>query len=353
MRIPANSETNLPEFPDKRDYEEHKCQYFPMREILIFLILPVFLLTASCAHIPYRGIRGELKVVEGIKDGSPFNYAKGDFPVEVELVGEKKGYVIKKITFPSALPAPRENNTVRGYYYQVEGEKRSPVIVVLPVAGGNYFFSRKMAKFLVCQGMNCLRLERGERLLNSEGDLEVTRRIFIKTIIDVRRSIDWLISQEETDPERIGIMGASMGAFLSSLVAEIDPRIRSSVFILGGGNLAKLFSESRERTIRSFRKVVMKKEKITLEQFFQLVSQKFKDIDPLTYASKLSPETVLMINTVNDVVVPRDCTLEFWSGIGKPELIWLPFTHTASFLAFRYARRKGLEHFQRTLGVKE
>jgi len=292
-------------------------------------------------------------VAEEIEHVSPFNYVKEDFPVEVGLVKKKKGYVIKRITFPSALPTPGENNTVRGYYYQRESEERSPVIVVLPVAGGNYFFSRRMAKFLVSRGMSCLRLERGERLLNSEGDLEITRRSFIKTIIDVRRSIDWLISQKETDPERIGITGASLGAFLSSLVAETDPRVKSSVFILGGGNLAKLFSESRERTIRSFRKVVMKKEKITQEQFFQLVSQKFKDIDPLTYARRLSPETVLMVNTVNDVVVPRNCTLEFWSSIGEPELIWLPFTHTGSFLAFRYARRRALEHFQRTFGVKD
>jgi len=317
------------------------------------LIFSVLLLTTSCAHIPYRGIRGELKMVEEIKDVSPFNYVKEDFPVEVKLVRRKKGYVIKRITFSSGLPASGENNTVRCYYYQMEKEERSPTIVILPIAGGNYFFSKKMAKFLVRRGMNCLRLERGVRLLDREGDLEVVRRRFIKTIIDARRSIDWLVSQKETDPERIGTTGASLGAFLSSLVAESDPRIKSSVFILGGGNLAKLFSESREKTIRSFRKRVMKKEGLTEEEFSQLVSQKLEDIDPLTYVGRLSPETVLMINTVNDVVVPRDCTLEFWSSGGEPELIWLPFTHTASFFAFKYARGKAFQHFQRTLSVRE
>ena len=292
-------------------------------------------------------------MVEEIKDVSPFNYAKEDFPVEVKLVRRKKGYVIKRVTFSSALPAPGENNTVRCYYYQAEKEERSPVIVILPIAGGNYFFSKKMAKFLVRRGMNCLRLERVVRLLDSEGDLEIVRRRFIKTIIDAKRSIDWLVSQKEIDPQRIGVTGASLGAFLSSLVAETDPRIKSSVFILGGGDLTRLFSQSREKTIRSFRKRVMKKEGLTEEEFSQLVSQKLEDIDPLTYVGRLSPETVLMINTVNDVVVPRDCTLEFWSSVGEPELIWLPFTHTGSFFAFRYARGKTFQHFQRTLVVKE
>ncbi|GAI19642.1 unnamed protein product, partial [marine sediment metagenome] len=199
-------------------------------------------------------------MMEEIKDVSPFNYAKEDFPVEVKLVRRKKGYVIKKVTFPSALPAPGENNTVRCYYYQAEKEERSPAIVILPIAGGNYFFSKKMAKFLVRRGMNCLRLERVVRLLDSEGDLDIIRRRFIKTIIDAKRSIDWLVSQKEIDPQRIGTTGASLGAFLSSLVAETDPRIKSSVFILGGGDLARLFSQSREKTIRSFRKRVMKKE---------------------------------------------------------------------------------------------
>lgn len=321
-------------------------------KLIVSLIFPFIFLITSCAHIPYKGGRGELKVIEEDKV-SPFNYLKEEFPVEVKIVRKKKGFVIKRVTFPSALPAPGENNRVRGYYYQTEKEGISPVIIILPIAGGNYFFSRKIAEFLVSQGMNCLRLERGERLLDSEGDIEIVRRKFIKTIIDVRRSIDWLITQKEIDPERIGITGASMGAFLSSIVAEIDPRIRSSVFILGGGNLARLLSQSRERTIRSFRKVVMKKEKLREEQFFQLVSQKLKDIDPLTYAGRLSPETVLMVNTVNDLVVPRECTLEFWTAIGEPELIWLPFTHTSSFFAFRYARGKTVEHFQRTLGKNE
>ncbi len=292
-------------------------------------------------------------MMEEIKDVSPFNYAKEDFPVEVKLVRRKKNYVIKKVTFPSALSAPGENNTVRCYYYQAEKEERSPAIVILPIAGGNYFFSKKMAKFLVRRGMNCLRLERVVRLLDSEANLEIVRRRFIKTIIDAKRSIDWLVSQKEIDPQRIGTTGASLGAFLSSLVAETDPRIKSSVFILGGGDLTKLFSQSREKTIRSFRKRVMKKEGLTEEEFSQLVSQKLEDIDPLAYVGRLSPETVLMINTVNDVVVPRDCTLEFWSSMGEPELIWLPFTHTASFFAFRYARGKTLQHFQRTLSVGE
>lgn len=292
-------------------------------------------------------------MMEEIKDVSPFNYAKEDFPVEVKLVRRKKGYVIKKVTFPSALPVPGENNTVRAYYYQAEKEERLPAIVILPIAGGNYFFSKKMAKFLVRRGMNCLRLERVVRLLDREANLDIIRRRFIKTIIDAKRSIDWLVSQKEIDPERIGTTGASLGAFLSSLVAETDPRIKSSVFILGGGDLARLFSQSREKTIRSFRKRVMKKERLTEEEFYQLVSQKLEDIDPLTYTGRLSPETVLMINTVNDVVVPRDCTLEFWSKVGEPELIWLPFTHTASFFAFRYARGKTFQHFQRILSVKE
>ena len=321
--------------------------------ILISLIFSGVILTTYCAHIPYRGTGGELNMAGGNNSISPFTYVQEEFPVEVKLVGKKKGYVIKRITFTSALPAPGENNMVRGYYYQTEKEEGSPAILILPIAGGNYFFSRKMAKFLVCEGMNCLWLERGERLLDPKGDLEVVRRRFIKTIVDARRSIDWLVDQKETDPERIGIVGASLGAFLASLVAETDQRVKSSVFILGGGNLAKLLSESREKTIRSFRKRVMKKEGLTQEQFFQLVSQKLADVDPLAYAGRLSPQNVLMVNTVNDLIVPRDCTLEFRASAGEPALIWLPFTHTSSFLAFRYARRKTLEHFQKTLAKRE
>ena len=49
--------------------------------------------------------------------------------------------------------------------------------------------------------------------------------------VDDARSVDYLLSRKEVDPERIGCTGLSGGAWRTNLLAALDPRIRAAVSV--------------------------------------------------------------------------------------------------------------------------
>ena len=58
-----------------------------------------------------------------------------------------------------------------------------------------------------------------------------------------------------------------MGACLTTIVAGIDKRVKTGVFILGGGDFASLLTYSKEKSIEKYRNHILKKNNISLKEF--------------------------------------------------------------------------------------
>jgi dienelactone hydrolase len=54
-------------------------------------------------------------------------------------------------------------------------------------------------------------------------------------VVDVRRALDLLDARADVDPQRIGIVGYSLGGQLAALVAGVDPRPKAVGIIAGRG----------------------------------------------------------------------------------------------------------------------
>jgi dienelactone hydrolase len=50
-----------------------------------------------------------------------------------------------------------------------------------------------------------------------------------QTIVDLRRGIDYLESRPDIDPDRIAIFGGSMGGWIGSILAAVEPRIKTAI----------------------------------------------------------------------------------------------------------------------------
>ncbi len=50
-----------------------------------------------------------------------------------------------------------------------------------------------------------------------------------QTVVDLRRGIDYLQQRPEVDPERIAVFGGSMGGWIGSVLAAVEPRIKTTV----------------------------------------------------------------------------------------------------------------------------
>jgi len=48
-------------------------------------------------------------------------------------------------------------------------------------------------------------------------------------VVDLRRGIDFLESREDIDTERIAIFGGSLGGWIGSILAAVEPRIKAVV----------------------------------------------------------------------------------------------------------------------------
>src|SRR2546421_268241 len=62
-----------------------------------------------------------------------------------------------------------------------------------------------------------------------------------QTVLDLRRAAAWLEARPEVDRTRLGIVGTSLGSMVGALAAEMEPRLRRVVVLLGGGGLVDAY----------------------------------------------------------------------------------------------------------------
>ena len=70
----------------------------------------------------------------------------------------------------------------------------------------------------------------------------------------------------------------------------------------------------------------------------------WRDIEPLTFASRIRPEEILMINAESDEVIPRECTIKLHEAMGRPEIRWFKGGHYAILIQLGPALKEIVAH---------
>lgn len=283
---------------------------------------------------------------------SYFSYSVTSFDPKEGEIRDRGSFTVRRVEFPSIRS---EKAVVVFYYLPKNLTEKVPAIVILPITRGDRF-TRNFAAYLARQGFASLRFQSAEEIVQFiRSDRGLTEfltgfeEIMRGYVIDVRRGIDWLVSQEEINGEKIGVMGISLGAIVGSVVASVDPRVKASVFLLGGGNLPGILLTTEEFPILRARNRLLDREELTPEEMASQLEKALKPIDPLTHAHRLDPSRVLMINAYFDRVIRRKYTRELWEASGRPELIFVPAGHYSSAFFLWYARSKTVQHFTHLL----
>lgn len=140
------------------------------------------------------------------------------------------------------------------------------------------------------------------------GDLRyLTRDIIVQTVFDLRRSVDFLETHSDIDPNRIGYYGISLGGIIGTVFCSVDNRVKVPVIALAGGNLNLMFGmEALSSETREF----------------------FAPIDPVNFVEYISPRPLLMINAENDEVISPITTKLLFEKANEPkEIKWYPSKH--------------------------
>jgi dienelactone hydrolase len=227
------------------------------------------------------------------------------------------------VTFPSPVVTPHAaNNTVHCEYFQPRCPGKRPAVIVLHILGGDFPLSRLFCNSLAQHGVAALfvkmpyygpRREPGVSRKMISPDPRETLEGMTQAILDIRRATAWLAARPEVDDQELGIFGISLGGITSSLAAGVEPRIQNVCTLLAGGDISRVAWEHRE--LRDVREKWFATGG-TKEQFFEVLLP----IDPVTQAAGARGKRILMLNAVDDELIPRECTDSLWKAFGEPEI---------------------------------
>lgn len=113
--------------------------------------------------------------------------------------------------------------------------RRFPAVVGLHGSGGGYPVVAGPARLLAAQGFAVYVLHYFDRTKTEwVSDRATILRLapaWMKTVWD---SVSFVSKQPHVDPDRLGLLGFSLGAYLSLAIASIDHRIKAVVDFFGG-----------------------------------------------------------------------------------------------------------------------
>ena len=170
---------------------------------------------------------------------------------------------------------------------------------------------------------------------------------------DTRHLIDWLGTREEVNPERVAIVGFSMGALAAATIVGNDPRISTGVFMVGGAMFTEVMAQCRGKAGR-MREHALQTYGWSLDYYRRFFEERIGPGEPMLYAGNYNPDKILIIDARFDNCIPQVSREALWEATGYPERITMLYRHKGAFysltpLGFNFARGLIYRFLDRTL----
>lgn len=165
----------------------------------------------------------------------------------------------------------------------------------------------------------------GELMLS--GDMEKTVLAFQQSVGDVRSAVTWAL-ERFNGPHGggpVGVMGFSLGGFVTLLTACVDERIKFAVPIIASGELVRgVWKRPIGKTlVRDFERAGLTEER---------VRENWQIISPIYLRPKLPVDRIQLIAARYDTMIPAENVKALWEAWGRPRIRWLPCGHVSLFL---------------------
>ena len=136
---------------------------------------------------------------------------------------------------------------------------------------------------------------------------------------ELRRAVDFLLTQPQVDPARIGFVGHDYGAMYGGMLAGSDRRLKTYVLIAGVPSFADW--------ITSFH--------IAHDAYVPLV----KDIDPINFIGQAAPASLLFQFGQHDAFISEDLANRYYEAASQPKQVeWFDDIHDMTTEVVRHAR---------------
>lgn len=136
-----------------------------------------------------------------------------------------------------------------------------------------------------------------------------------QTVVDVRRGIDLLSRYHEVDTGRIGLLGVSLGAMIGTVAAGVEPRIKTTVLVSGGGDWGLILKGAAQSGILA--KDVDAPGAAGID--WGRVTDALAGVDPLTFGPHIAPRSLLMECGRLDTIVAPQSAEELYDAASAPD----------------------------------
>lgn len=206
------------------------------------------------------------------------------------------GLAYEDVTFETS-----DGLKLSGWYLPARGDSRGTVIHFHGNAANisNHVFA---SYWLVYEGFNLLVFDyRGYG--GSAG--KVTRA---GTIRDGHAALDYILSRDDTDPERVFAFGQSLGGAVATVVAAERPEFRAVV-------LDSTFSGYRRIASRHLRKTLLIPWLTDAIAWVALSG----DYDPVDYVARIAPRQLMVIASTEDEICFAELGRELFDAADEPK----------------------------------
>jgi pimeloyl-ACP methyl ester carboxylesterase len=278
-------------------------------------------------------------------EDAPKNITRNPLTRIFDIFNGRDSYKVKRVRYSGS-----DGQKANAYLYTPDKKGPHPAIIVFPILAetDSTVISELLAKELVRRDYVVLRMERRSLKFSETNTFGIPMDSFQDTILDARSLKDWLKDQPKVDSDKIGAAGFSLGSIMSATFMGIDPDIKAGVFMLGGGNLHNVLSDSNLDSIVAFREFMTNKLKLeNEEQLSGLLKPHTYVFDPNRYAGSLHPCATMLVSGRFDDVVRHEHTQSLHERLGRPKWIIVPSGHKYTFTPFFFwAIKKADQHFR-------
>jgi len=303
--------------------------------------LALAVLAACTTHVPlsddYRGPDAwpdDESMAYSVLSSQPFEVA-GD--VEART---RANFVVHQLSLPSTAASA---DPIEFEYYDVDGDARTPVVVLLPVFNGQLKIPRFFARYFANQGWAAVVVTRGRDPLHA---LTAPDGAVRDGLQDYRRVLDWIEREPELDAGRIGVLGVSLGAMDAVMLTALDARVNSLVIAMAGGDLSYLLANTNYRRVVRTMDAMAEDLGTSRAAVGARLDAAIK-LDPLALAPYIDAERVFMVLTRTDAIIPFEAQQQLHATMGSPEALYLMTGHRLSVVYFPKVRNVAFEFFAR------
>ena len=232
-----------------------------------------------------------------------YDYDASAAPDVKEEPVESSSAMVVHLTFTGPGGKP-----VNGTFMRPKAEGVYPCALVLHGLTNNKEIAiRLYGNRLVAKGLAILALDAPEHGAQQSPNKKYwTDKVYTTAVhqgdLNYRRALDYLTARLDIDKERIGAIGYSMGAIMSSILGSVDDRIKALSLCVGGDPFLAV-----ART-RSFP-----------EDY---------DVSPSLYIAHFAPRPVIMFNGKTDPVIVAPAAILLQNAAKAPkQVVWYSGTH--------------------------